>query len=296
MNMSITSTQKSYIQKLKETYENLKIGKEALLGIIDEVEIAEAVYNSNAIEHSTLSLKETEKILLEMEISRDLPLREVYEAKNLARVVNYIKEKSKTEELTENLILLLHQMLIGGINDEFAGRFRTTGEYVRVGSYIAAVPEKIPSLIKNIFINYAANIDDYFISKIAKFHLNFESIHPFCDGNGRIGRVLINYQLLRLGFPAIIIRDKEQALYHSAFTEFQSKNSSKIMEKIIALALMEALHKRNAYMQGAEIIKLSNYARSINKPVSSIINMARRQTIAAFREKGIWKIANPIST
>jgi Fic family protein len=139
------------------------------------------------------------------------------------------------------------------------------------------------------------NIDDYFISKIAKFHLNFESIHPFCDGNGRIGRVLINYQLLRLGFPAIIIRDKEQALYHSAFTEFQSKNSSKIMEKIIILALMEALHKRNTYMQGSEIVKLSNYARSIDKPVSSIINMARRQTIPAFREKGIWKIGNPIS-
>ena len=89
--MSITSTQKSYIQKLKKTYENLKIGKEALLGIIDEVEVAEAVYNSNAIEHSTLSLRETEKILLEMEVSRDLSLREVYEAKNLARVVNYIK-------------------------------------------------------------------------------------------------------------------------------------------------------------------------------------------------------------
>jgi Fic family protein len=293
--MSITLTQKSYIQKLKETYENLKIGKEALLGIIDEVEVAEAVYNSNAIEHSTLSLRETEKILLEMEVSRDLSLREVYEAKNLARVVNYIKEKSKTEELTEDLILLLHQMLIGDINDEFAGRFRTAGEYVRVGSYIAAAPEKIPSLIKNIFINYAANIDDYFISKIAKFHLSFESIHPFCDGNGRIGRVLINYQLLRLGFPAIIIRDKEQALYHSAFTEFQSKNSSKIMEKIIILALMEALHKRNTYMQGSEIVKLSNYARSIDKPISSIINMARRQTIPAFREKGIWKIGNPIS-
>ena len=67
------------------------------------------------------------------------------------------------------------------------------------------------------------------------------------------------------------------------------------MEKIITLALMEALHKRNTYMQGSEIVKLTNYARSIDKPVSSIINMARRQTIPAFREKGIWKIGNPIS-
>lgn len=57
-----------------------------------------------------------------MEVSRDVSVREVYEAKNLSRVINYIRDKSKEKEIDEELILLLHQMLIGGINDEFAGR------------------------------------------------------------------------------------------------------------------------------------------------------------------------------
>jgi len=288
--MSISSKQKSYLQSLRQKYEELRTGKVSLLNLIDEVEIAEAVYNSNAIEHSTLSLLETEKILLDMEVSRDLSLREVYEAKNLARVTNYIREKAKSSNLDQDLILLLHQMLIGGINDEFAGRFRKEGEYVRVGSYIAVAPEKIESLLKNALTEYHSNINDYFISKIAQFHLSFESIHPFCDGNGRIGRVLINYQLLSLGFPSIIIRDKEQSLYHRAFSEFHDKNSLTTMEKIITLGLTEALHKRLAYLKGQSIIKLTDYARSINQSPSSIINMAGRQTIEAFREKGVWKI------
>ncbi len=105
------------------------------------------------------------------------------------------------------MILLLHQMLIGGINDEFAGRFRVAGEYVRVGTHIAPAPERVGRMIGSIITEYSHESVEYFLDKIAKFHLDFETIHPFCDGNGRIGRVMINYQLLRAGFPMIIIRD-----------------------------------------------------------------------------------------
>ena len=74
------------IEALKKEFDRLKIGKETLLDLIDESEIAESIYNSNAIENSTLTLKETEKIIMEMEVSRDVSLREVYEAKNLFRI------------------------------------------------------------------------------------------------------------------------------------------------------------------------------------------------------------------
>ncbi len=122
--MPITKPIRDRIQVLKTEYDKLKQGKESLLELIDEVEISESVYNSNAIENSTLTLKETEKILLEMEVSREVSVREVYEAKNLSRVITYIKNKTKETELNRELVLLLHEMLIGGINDEFAGRFR----------------------------------------------------------------------------------------------------------------------------------------------------------------------------
>src|SRR4051812_6816819 len=125
--MAITKPLVNRIQNLKTEYEALKKGKESLLVIVDEAEVAEAVYNSNAIENSTLTLQETEKILLEMEVAREVSVREVFEAKNLARVVAYIRNKSQETEVNREVILFLHQMLIGGIKDDIAGRFRKIG-------------------------------------------------------------------------------------------------------------------------------------------------------------------------
>lgn len=279
------------LQALKTEYETLKKGKESLLIMVDEAEVAEAVYNSNAIENSTLTLKETERILLEMEVARDVSVREVFEAKNLAKVVEYIRNKSQETEINKEIILFLHQMLINNISDNIAGRFRKIGEYVRVGTHIAPAPERVEKMIDDTLSNYTGDINSFFIDKIAKFHLDFETIHPFCDGNGRIGRVLINYQLQRLGFPGIIIRDKEKKEYYRTFTEYRESKTAKKMEKILAVALAESLHKRITYLKGEKIITLSDYAKKHKKSASAISNAARRQNIPAFREKGVWKIA-----
>jgi Fic family protein len=288
--MSTTNPIKRHIQALKNKFDNLKKDKESLLVILDEVEAPESVYNSNAIENSTLTLKETEKILLEMEVSRDVDLREVFEAKNLARVLSYIRSKSREKEIDRETVLLLHQMLIGGINDEIAGRFRKKGEYVRVGTYVAPAPEQVEKMTESVLSEYSSDHLSYFLDKIARFHLDFETIHPFCDGNGRIGRLIMNYQLFRLGFPAIIIRDKEKARYYQSFKEYGNNKSTKTMEKIIALALMESLHKRNTYLAGEKIMTVAHYAIGRNISAPAILNAARRQNIPAFREKGVWKI------
>lgn len=277
------------IEFLKKEYDHLKNGKDSLLKIIDEAEIPESVYNSNAIENSTLTLKETEKILLEMEVSKNVSLREVFEAKNLARVMEYIQTKS-LEELAKEIILLLHQMLIGNIDESIAGRLRKKGEYVRIGSFIAPAPEHIERILEEALIEYSSDQISYFLDKIAKFHLQFETIHPFNDGNGRIGRVIINYQLYRLGFPGIIIRDKEKAIYYQSFGEYRDDKKTQIMERLISLALMETLHKRIAYLKGLKIIEATEFAVGQNKPIPVVLNAAKRQTIPAFREKGVWKI------
>lgn len=288
--MAVTNPIKKRLQELKGEYDTLRQGKESLLVMIDEAEAPESVYNSNAIENSTLTLKETERILLEMEISRDVSLREVFEAKNLARVMEYIQTKSQEKEIDKEIILLLHQMLMSGIDDNIAGRFRKPGEYVRIGTHVAPAPEHVERLIQSIVLEYSSDFDKYFIDKIAKFHLEFETIHPFCDGNGRIGRILICYQLLRLGFPLLIIRNKEKAEYYRSFDEYRQTKNTKVMEKIIALALMESLHKRITYLKGEEIVKLASYAKKYKKSTPALLNAARRQNIPAFREKGVWKI------
>ena len=227
-----------------------------------------------------------------MEVRRDVNLREVFEAKNLARVVAYIRTKANEKKVDKEIILFLHQMLIGGIDDNIAGRFRKKGEYVRVGTHIAPPPEHVDRMIESIITEYENDLETYFLDKIAKFHLDFETTHPFCDGNGRIGRVLINYHFLRLGLPPVIVKFKERNTYYQAFGDYRQAKNTKTMENILALALMESLHKRIIYLKSEEIITLSEYAKKINKKAPTVFNAARRQTIPAFREKGVWKIGS----
>ncbi len=275
---------------LKKKFDALKKGKDSLLSIIEDVELAESVYNSNAIENSTLTLPDTEKILLDLEVSKDYSLREVFEAKNLARVYEYIKMKKDSIVLNQETILFLHGLLVGGIDDSIAGRFRKQHEFVRVGKHVAPAPEHVIRMIEVLINEYKSNHDANVFTKIAHFHLQFETIHPFCDGNGRIGRVLINLQLQEFGYPNIIIRDKEKQIYYKTFSHFRETKSTKQMEQVIYLALLEGMHKRVAYLEGESIITLSDYANKHSLPLANLINAGRRQTIPAFREKGVWKI------
>ncbi len=280
----------STIPQLRERFYRSLPGKESLVQIINEAEISDSVYNSNAIEDSTLTLEETEKILLEIDLERYVTTREIHEAKNLARVMQYVEKKSQSHHLTEEIMLLLHKMLIGNIDESIAGRFRQDNEWVRVGSYIAPSPDEVPSLITSLLSTYQANVNSPIVTKLANFHLEFERIRPFCDGNGRIGRVLNNYLLLRDGYVPINIAFSDRALYYQAFKEYDQNRETKIMEEIIGRALTKSYHKRLAFLEDKRIIMLKEYAKKIGSSYQNCLNKARRQTIEAFQEKGVWKI------
>lgn len=297
---------KKQLAELKDQFHLLRKGKEALLKLIDEAEISESVYNSNAIENSTLSLQETEQLLLEMEVSRKVSLREVFEAKNLARINEYLRKKNGSViegnvirgdgqiHLNLDFLLFLHHMLISGISDDIAGRFRQENEYVKVGQHIAPSPEHVDQLLEENIQQYQRDTEGHFLEKIARFHLQFEHVHPFNDGNGRIGRILINIQLMEIGLPPIILRDKEKKLYYQALKDYDQNRQTKKMEDIVWLGLMESLHKRLAYLQGYSIIPLTKLADLTKKSKQTLLNAAKRQTISAFREKGLWKIGVPL--
>lgn len=278
------------IINLRERYYKNLSGKESLLKIIGEAEIPEQVYNSNAIENSTLSLEETEKILLQIDLDRAISERELFEAKNLARVVSYIEKKAKEQELNLEVILFLHKMLLSNINDEVAGRFRKDNEYVRVGSHIAPKPQEVLLRLEKMLTEYNATSHENIIKRIAKLHLVFEHTHPFCDGNGRIGRVIINYLLIRDGFVPINIKFIDRAKYYNAFKTFDANGDASVMEEIMVKALTNSYHKRLAYLESKEIVNLLEYGKRNKISHSNLINKANRQTIEAFLEKGIWKI------
>jgi len=278
------------ISSLRERYYKASLEREDLVHIINESEVSEQVYNSNAIENSTLTLEETEKILLQIDLDRFISEREIFEAKNLARVIDYIDKKAKDQELNIDTILLLHKMLISNIRDDIAGRFRKENEFVRVGSHIAPNPNEIEERIKKMLSEYNAINYENIIKRIARLHLTFEYIHPFVDGNGRIGRVINNYLLIREGFVPINIKFIDREKYYQAFREFDEKDKTNVMEEIVGRALINSYYKRLAYLENKKIIKLSQYAKDQKISHSSLLNKANRQTIEAFLEKNIWKI------
>ncbi len=278
------------INFLRERYYEASIGKDALVKLISETEVVEQVFNSNAIENSTLTFEETEKILLQIDLDRFINEREIFEAKNLARVVSYIDTKAKEQELTPDIMLLLHKMLIFNIRDDVAGRFRKDNEYVRVGNHIAPAPKEIVGRLEKMLSEYNATSHENIIKRIASLHLIFEYIHPFIDGNGRIGRVLNNYLLIREGFVPINIKFIDRKKYYDAFKEFDKNKATDIMEEIVGKALTNSYYKRLAYLEGKKIITLVDYAKNNKLSHSNLINKATRQTIEAFLEKGVWKI------
>ncbi len=278
------------INSLRERYYQASNSKDALILLLAEAEVAEQVYNSNAIENSTLTLEETEKILLQIDLDRFITEREIFEAKNLARVVSYINKKAKEKELNLDVILSLHKMLLANIRDDVAGRFRRINEYVRVGSHIAPQSAEVVERLEKMLADYNAASHENIIKRIAKLHLVFEYTHPFIDGNGRIGRVINNYLLIREGFVPINIKFIDRQKYYAAFREFDIKGSTLVMEEIVAKALTNSYHKRLAYLEGKKIITLLDYAKINKISHSNLINKAHRQTIEAFLEKNIWKI------
>ncbi len=188
------------------------------------------------------------------------------------------------------MILLLHKMLIENIRDDIAGRFRKDGEWVRVGSHIAPDPKEVVERLEKTLADYYAASHENIIMRIARLHLAFEYTHPFNDGNGRIGRVINNYLLIREGFVPINIKFIDRENYYEAFKEFDKKGTAKIMEEIVGKALTNSYHKRLAYLEGKKIITLAEYGKINKISHSNLINKANRQTIEAFMEKGIWKI------
>jgi len=288
--MSKTPAVFNKISSLRDRYYKSSIGKDSLIKLINEVEVAEQVFNSNAIENSTLTLEETEKILLQIDLDRFISEREIFEAKNLARVVSYIDIRAKEQELSLDVILSLHEMLISNIREDIAGRFRKDKEFVRVGNHIAPPPQEILERLQNMIAKYNASNHLSVVKRIARLHLTFEYIHPFIDGNGRIGRVLNNYVLIREGFVPINIKFIDRNKYYDAFKEFDEKGKTEIMEEIVAKALTNSYHKRLAYLEDKKIITLVEYSKLNKISHSNLINKATRQTIEAFLEKGVWKI------
>jgi Fic family protein len=287
----INQTTKNRIEALQNRYMALAKGNESLLKEIALAEIPEMVYNSNAIENSTLTLEDTEKILAGDTLNRKVNVREIYEAKNLAKITETLLE-TNNHTLNIKLILDVHKTLLIHIDDNVAGRFRSGKEWVRVGNHLGANPQFVPALMQELVEDYHKKMERYFLDTIAYFHAEFETIHPFVDGNGRMGRVLINLQLMNIGLPPITIQNKSKNTeYYPLFSQYQTTMKFGGFTTLFALLLQEALHKRITMLTAKKIMPLSLWASQNGVKPNVAANKAKRQTIPAFRMREKWMIA-----
>ncbi len=182
----------------------------------------ELTYHSNAIEGSTLSLRETQLVLEGQTPARSKPLREVYEARNHDRALRMLElwtqERLLASPLTEHDLLDIHSQVLADIDPVNAGRFRSARVLIKGTSFIPPGSHKFDDLIpKMLELANAEGVPT--VLQGAELHYNLVAIHPFSDGNGRTARLLMNYHLLRHGYPHAIIEVGERAEYLEALEE-----------------------------------------------------------------------------
>lgn len=186
--------------------------------VLEQVAVA-FTYNTNAIEGSKITLEETREII-EDKISPNRPLRDIKETEQHAKV--FLSMLQKKEEIKKELILSWHKQIFRESKPDIAGKFR---DYlVTVGEYLAPDWQDVEELMKNLFI-YIKNRPKgmNIIEFVARVHYRFEKIHPFLDGNGRIGRLIMNYMLWHEKYPMLIIDYKKRKSYYRACLKDESK-------------------------------------------------------------------------
>jgi len=188
--------------------------------------ITRSTYHSNAIEGSTLTYAETYAILYNdnsFKIEGREP-REIYEAINHKKALELVFQNIKNkEEFDERLIKKINETINKDIKDTEG--YRTVQVFIRGSEHIPPEPEKIPNLMNYYIYNYNHEEQDIF-NKIAKYHIEFEKIHPFEDGNGRTGRLLLNYELLKNNLPPVVITKEDRVKYF----EYLKNNDDIIIE------------------------------------------------------------------
>lgn len=180
----------------------------------------EWTYNSNAIEGNTLTLQET-KVVLEGITVGGKTLREHLEIINHQEAIQYVEEIVQTQEsLSEWQIKNLHRLVLKGIDDAYAGVYRNQQVFISGAVHTPPSPVQIPEQMEKLMHWYKEEAQQLHpVERGAMLHALFVGIHPFIDGNGRTSRLLLNLELMKSGYPPVIIRVENRLAYYSALDQ-----------------------------------------------------------------------------
>lgn len=203
--------------------------------------MVEFTYNSNAIEGNTLTLKETAMVLAGITIDQK-PLKDHLEAVGHRDAFMYIEEIAKQRyPLSESVIKNIHSLVLMN-QPEDKGVYRRIPVRI-VGAYTQPVQPYLiePQMFELLKTNDERKESMNPIERIARFHLTFEGIHPFIDGNGRTGRLIMNLDLICCGYPPINVKFSDRKKYYDAFDAYYRDGNAEIMTELIAGYVNERL-------------------------------------------------------
>jgi Fic family protein len=208
--------------------------------------LLEWTYNSNAIEGNTLTINET-KVVLEGITVGGKTLREHLEVINHREAIAYVEEiVHKEEPLSEWQIKNLHRLVLKGIDDAYAGVYRDQQVLISGASHVPPAPYLIQEQMEQMMTWYHSNAASlHSVERGAMLHAIFVGIHPFIDGNGRTARLLLNLELMKDGFPPVIIKVANRLEYYEALDK---AHTSKDYTDFIQLVAAEVEDSLNLYL------------------------------------------------
>lgn len=206
---------------------------------LNEEFIVEYTYNSNAIEGNTLTLRETDLVLRGLTIAQK-PLKDHMEAVGHKEAFDYISQLVKEKApISESIIKQIHFLVLADKRDD-RGVYRRVPVQIMGAQHEPVQPYLIEPKMEQLLIDFAES-KEHIITKLARFHIEFEGIHPFIDGNGRTGRLLVNLELMKADYPPIDIKFADRIAYYNAFDEYYVKHNLSAMEKLFAGYVNERL-------------------------------------------------------
>lgn len=221
-----TGDEISKIESMRMDYRRLlkKLSKADLRDMFDRFTV-NFTYDSNAIEGNSLTLKDVSIVIFEKTAIRGKDLREIYETRNSRQVVDMLLRKKL--HITHDDIIKMHKMLMRDIDGRIG--YKTLPNFI-VGRRLETVPpEKVREEMENLIETYNSSLGRLHPLEIAAIiHGRFERIHPFSDGNGRVGRFLINAILVNNGYPPLIIRKTQRESYMNALAAFDNGYEDKL--------------------------------------------------------------------
>lgn len=253
---------------------------EALVRNLDDWFRVELTYTSNAIEGNTLTRRETALVVEKGLTVGGKSLTEHLEAINHAYAIDWIRAQVKRtpRDLVERDVLQMHALVLKGIDDANAGRYRNIGVRIAGSTVVLPNPFKVPDLMAD-FANWLRQPDELHpVELAAEAHYRLVTIHPFVDGNGRTARLLMNMILLMNGYPAAIIQKREWLKYIGSLEKAQLGGSKKEYLRLIAKAVERSLDIYLKALSGApesdseksQLLKIGELAKRVGVANSTI--------------------------